>query len=348
MQPHIRIDAAPEHRQLGVLLVTGAPGWLADRLLASLAKEPPGTVERIRCLVHRTLAVDTPAWMKSVGVDVEIVRGDLTDPASLRAAVRGVDSIVHSAGIIHVDRIRDYYDVNTEGTRLLTEAAAAAGVERMVFLSTNAAGGKSRSAGQSLREDEPAKPLSHYGRSKYLGELAMFAVSGATERVALRPCMFYGPPVPPRHVEVFKRIMQGRMPLVGGGGFARSLTHIDHLVQGVRLSLTHPSAPGNTFYIADAQPYTTREVVEAMARALEVSPRWLHLPSVAASLAYELDTQVSRLDRYWQTLHLVGEANWNVGVSIEHARRQIGYAPPFALDDGMRSAVAWCRERNLL
>ena len=350
MQSHVRLEAGPASapRRLGVLLVTGAPGWLADRFLGSLVSEPPGTVDRVRCLVHRLHEVDTAAWSRSLGVDVEVVRGDLTDAASLRAAVRGVNSVVHAAGVIHVDRIRDYYDVNTEGTRLLTEAAAIAGVERFVFLSTNAAGGKSPSADHALREDETPRPLSHYGRSKWLGERAMFAVDKPIERAVLRPCMFYGPPVPPRHVEIFKRIRQGRMPLVGGGSFARSLTHVDHLVQAVRLALTTPGAVGNTFYVADARSYTTREVVEAMARALDVSPRWLHLPSVASSLAYGVDTWASRLGRYMQTVHLVGEANWHVRVSIEHARRQMGYDPTFTIDDGMRSAVAWCRERNLL
>lgn len=348
MQPPTERAARPAIRPLGTLLVTGAPGWLADRLVWSLAQQSPPPVERIRCFVQRSFDFDAEGWGRSVGTHVEVVRGDLADADSLRAAVRGVDSIVHAAGIIHVRRIRDYYDVNTEGTRRLTEAAASAGVERMVFLSTNAAGGKSPSAEHALREDEPAKPLSHYARSKWLAELAMFAVTTSMDRVVLRPCMFYGPPVPPRHVEVFKRIQHGRMPLVGGGLYARSLTHIDHLVQGVRLALSHPSAPGRTYYIADAHPYTTRGVVEAMARALGVEPRWLPLPGVAASLAYRVDSWASRLDRYLQTVHLVGEANWNVGVSIERARRDLGYEPRYTIDDGMRSAVEWCRERGLI
>jgi nucleoside-diphosphate-sugar epimerase len=348
MRPEPKTEPASADRALGVLLVTGAPGWFADRLLSWLAKAPPGTVERIRCLVHQSLDFDAASWARDFGMEVEVVRGDLLDARSLRSAVRGVDSVVHGAGIIHVERIREYYDVNTEGARLLTEAAAEAGVARMVFLSTNAAGGKAPTAGHAIVESDPFRPLSHYGRSKWLGELAMFAVATPMERVVLRPCMFYGPPVPPRHVDVFKRILRGRMPLVGGGDFARSLTHIDHLVQAVHLALVRPSAPGNTYYVADARPYTTVDVIEAMARALGVEPRWIPLPSVAASAAYVLDTWLSRLDRYWQTVHLVGEANWNVGVSIERARRDLGYDPPYAIDDGMRSAVAWCRERGLI
>ncbi len=348
MRPEANIERMSSNRDLGVLLLTGSPGWFADSFLSSLAHAPPGNLEKIRCLVQPSVDIDMAAWGGALGIRVEVVRGDLRDSASLRAALRGANSVVHAAGIIHVDRIRDYYDVNTEGTRTLTEAAAEAGVERMVFLSTNAAGGKSRSASEPMRESDPSRPLSHYGRSKWLGELAMFAVATPMERVALRPCMFYGPPVPPRHVEIFKRILHGRMPLVGAGQFARSVTHIDHLVQAARLALVRPAAVDNTYYVADAKSYTTGEVVRAMARALGAEPRWIPLPGATASVAHAVDTLLSRLDRYWQTLHLVGEANWHVGVSIERARRDLGYDPPYTIDDGMRSAVQWCRDRGLL
>jgi nucleoside-diphosphate-sugar epimerase len=335
-------------RSVGHLLVTGAPGWLADRLLASLAASPIPGLTRIRCLVHTDLAFDGAPYAQRTGADAEIVRGDLRDRASLRAAMRGVDTVLHAAGILHVRNTQEFYDVNTEGTRRLAEAAAEAGAGRFVFVSTNAAAGRSDSAGRLLTEDDPARPLSHYGRSKWLAEAALHALPGPMERVSLRPSMFHGPPVPRRHVELFRRVVHGRMPLVGGGKYARSVTHIDHLVQGVRLALFHPAAAGRTYYIADPKVYTTREVVEAMARALGVRPRWIHLPGFSASVAHEMDTQVARLGAYWQTLHLVGEANWHVGVSVDRARRELGYDPRFDIDHGMREAVEWCRREGLL
>lgn len=338
-----------KNRRWGTLLVTGAPGWLADALFASVAKDPPAGLQRVRCLVHHSVpATALREWRKSLGVDVEIVHGDLSDRDSLHRAVQGVTSILHAAAIIHVERIRDYYEVNTEGTRKLAEEAAAAGVERMVLVSSNAAGGKGTRAGRLIEESDPPRPLTHYGRSKFLSERAMFAVESPMERVVLRPCMFYGPPVPQRHVEVFRRVLHGRMPLVGDGSFSRSLTHIDHIVSASRLALSHRAAVGNTYYVADAEPYTLRSVIEAMAYGLGVEPRWLPVPSFASTIAHEVDTVVSRFDRYWQTTHLVGEANWHVGVSIERARRDLGFAPTRSAKEGMRGAVEWCRERGLI
>jgi nucleoside-diphosphate-sugar epimerase len=324
------------------------PGWLSDALLLDLARDPLPGLTGVRCLVDRKHTVDTKELQHRYGIDVEVIRGDLVDAASLEPAVEGVDTIVHGAAIMHVHRISEYYEINTEGTRRLARAAGRNGVGRFVYVSTNAAAGKSDSPQHLSQESEPDRPLSQYGRSKWLGERWLLAADGALEPVVLRSCMFYGPPVPSRHVEVYRRIVSGRMPLVGGGRYARSLTYIDNLVAGVRLATYKKAAAGQTYNIADAEPYTTKRVVEAMATALGVVPRYLRLPAFAASVAYEFDWLLSTAGRYQQEVHLVSEATWNVAVSIEKARRELGYAPRVGIDEGMREAVRWCRARGLL
>ena len=102
------------------------------------------------------------------------------------------------------------------------------------------------------------------------------------------------------------------------------------------------------YYVADRTPYTTRKVVEAMADALGVKPRFLPLPAFVADLAYKTDQVLSTMGVYAQTVHLVGEANWNVGVSIDKARAELTYAPAVAIEEGMRRAVEWCRARGQL
>lgn len=332
------------------LLVAGAPGWLADAFLESVARGGVRGVERVRCMFHASMMGQAGAYrdrFKAMSLDVEVVAGDLTDRASLERASRDVDLVVHGAAIMHPKHPRDYYVVNTRGARDFAEAAAAAGVRRFVFLSSNAAGGRSET-GSLMRESEPAKPMSPYGLSKRLAEEWVMNAPGSMERVVLRPCMFYGPPVPPRHVDVYKRIQTSFMPLVGGGDYARSLVYIDNLVQAVTLALTHPAAASQTYYVADAQPYTTRKVVDAMARALGVKPRYLRLPAFAARMAYEVDRVASIYDVYLQEVHLVGEADWNVGVSVDKARTELGYDPKVSLEEGMQRAVDWCRAGRLL
>jgi nucleoside-diphosphate-sugar epimerase len=332
----------------GTLLVTGAPGWLADAFLCSLARDPLDGVSRVRCLVHPKSTFDAQEPMRRWGIGAEIAHGDLLDVSSLERAVDGVDLVLHAAAIMHVRRIDEYYAINTQGTRQLALLAAKSGVRRFVYVSTNAAQGKSETPDRLMRETDPDKPLSHYGRSKWLGERWLFEAPGRMERVVLRPCMFYGAPVPPRHVEVYRRIQTGRMPLVGGGGYARSLTYIENLLQGVRLALCKPAAAGQVYNVADREPYTTRRVVDAMAQALGVRARYLPLPGIAASLARRTDNWLSTLGFYQQAIHLVGEANWNVGVSIDKARDELGYTPHVSIDDGMQAAVRWCRDKGQL
>ena len=72
------------------------------------------------------------------------------------------------------------------------------------------------------------------------------------------------------------------------------------------------------------------------------------MPAIGAPVAFLVDSMIARTGRYWRDVHLVGEANWNVGVSVEKSRTELGFEPDVSLEDGMARAVARCRERGLL
>jgi nucleoside-diphosphate-sugar epimerase len=232
----------------------------------------------------------------------------------------------------------------------LADAARRAGVRRFVFVSSNAAGGRCRSADEILDESMPARPASHYGKSKLEAEQALLAFHAPDrfEIVILRPSMFYGPPVPDRHVDIYRRVAAGTMPLVGGGDFRRSATHIDNLVEAVRLALVKPEASGQIYYVVDRNIYTTRRITESMAQALGVSPRFVRLPRLVGPIAAFLDELFDRISVYSAPMHLLGESHWHVAISSEKAARELGYSGAAQLQQGMDAAVAWCRERGLL
>lgn len=333
------------------LLVTGAPGWLCDRVLALLVQQR--RTLRIRCMVQRGFPTQKlDEWCKKHPEVTEVVFGDMTDPASLAAACSNAEGgiVLHAAGIIHPRRTRDWYAVNRDGTASLAASALNAGVRRFVYVSSNAAQGASMTGQTPLTEDMPCNPLSHYGKSKYEAELALQKLhqTGGFETVIARPCMFYGPPVPDRHVDIFKRIIKGRLPIVGDGQYARSLSYIDDLAAGIELCMHHPRAAGEIFNLCDAQVYTTRQIYDAMAAALGVAPKFTQLPAVSATAAYVVDSMLAGLGIYAQNFHLLGEANWNVGCSSQKATDKLGFKPKGNVQEGYKRAVAWCREQKLL
>ena len=330
------------------LLITGVPGWLSHAFIESLSQQNFHKISSIRCLIAPGVSVDRTAVEGLAKTALEFVEGDLRNKNMMLKAVEGVSHVLHTAGLIHVRKTQDWYDVNTAGTSNLFDAAAEAGAKRFVFVSSNAASGRSSSKDRLLTESETPKPLHHYGRSKLLAEQYMLNKKSKTEPVILRPCMFYGPPVPSRHVEIYRRIVNGRMPLIGTGEYARSVTHISTLVDACHLALTHENAPGQTYFVADKQVYTTGLIIDAMAQALGAKVKYLRLPRIVAPVAFSVDKLLASLGIYWQEMHLVGEADWHVGVSTSKIENELGLKSKVDLFEGMRDAVEWCRTRGLL
>jgi nucleoside-diphosphate-sugar epimerase len=325
------------------LTVTGVPGWLTYAFLESLRAAPLAGDDSVTALVHRAVTVDDS--LRSAYPNVSAwLPFDLALPGDARPLFAGCESVLHAAGIIHVRTPSQWDSINTEGTIALAAAAKAAGVRRFVFVSSNAAGGASATAADVLTEDTPARPLSRYGRSKLRAEEALLELHepGRFEIVNLRPSMFYGPPVPARHVDIYRRVKSGRMPLVGGGDYRRSVTHVQNLVHAVRLALVTPQAAGGTYYVVDDEIATTCSLVEAMADALGVPARFIRLPAFTGSLAYGADRLLEAAGLYSGPVHLLGESNWHVAISSAKAKRELGYAPQRSLQEGMREAVAWC------
>ena len=336
------------------LAVTGVPGWLTQALFDDLGASGLDQFSEVRGFVHPNFMSVSSELSKRNPALTSVHALDLAKPHAssngLESVLQGVDVLVHSAAVIHVRRTNDWYRINTHGTLQLAEAARAAGVRRFVFISSNAAGGRCESETQVLTESDPAQPLSHYGRSKWLAEQGLMRMHklGVFEIVVLRPSMFYGPPVPDRHIDVYRRIISGRMPMIGNGFYRRSITYIDNLVQATRLAMTHPAAAGEIFYVVDDPIYTTRSITEAMANALGVPLRMLRLPAIVGPAAQLTDRLLAAFGLYWQNLHLVGESHWHVALSCAKIKERLGYNPSMQLADGMRRAIQWCRSQGKL
>ena len=326
-------------------VVTGAPGWLGTSLVEALVQgvSYPGLEAapmQVRCVVMP--AVDASS-IQALGA--EVVRADLRDPRALSGCCEGAALVVHAAGIIHPNKIQELYDINADGTRNMLTEAIAAKAKRFIMVSSNSPAGLNASAAQLMVEEDPPRPYLAYGLSKLQAEWAVNDAyrSGAIETVIVRPCWFYGPHQPVRQTRFFNMIKGGRPIVVGRGDNLRSMTYIDNGVQGVLRAAHVEGAAGNTYWITDKRPYSMIEIINTVAKLLEVDVRPIYLPRVTSDVARLVDSLIQMTGFYNQEIHVAGELAANIAVSIDAARRDLDFEPTVALEEGMRRSIAWCR-----
>jgi nucleoside-diphosphate-sugar epimerase len=333
-----------------VVVVTGAAGWLGQNLVRALADR-----ERVRCLVA-TAEEARPLQLVSPAVDAVV--GDVRDPATADALFDGVPAgatVFHAAGVIHPGgRTRPLFDVNVGGTQLVLDRARRAGAGRFVHVSSNSPFGTNPHPGHRFTEDSPYDPYLAYGRSKLEAEQLVLRGHGRgdVEAVIVRPPWFYGPFQPERQSTWFRAVRTGRFPLVGDGAQQRSMVFTGNLVHGLLRAEASETAPGNAYWIADAEPYELREILETVraacaAEGLEVTGSVRSLPLAAARLAGAADRLLQQQGRYVQVVHVLGELGHSIACDVTRARDEIGYEPSTSLLEGMRASVRWCLERGI-
>jgi nucleoside-diphosphate-sugar epimerase len=332
-----------------VAVVTGAAGWLGQNLVRTLA----GTRERVRCLVH---SPGEAPLLEVVGPSVEAVVGDVRDPATVDRLFDAVGpaSVFHGAGVIHPEgRTRALFDVNVGGTQLVLDRARRAGVARFLHVSSNSPFGANPTPGDRFTEDSPYNPYLAYGQSKMEAEQLVQRSHdrGDVRAVIVRAPWFYGPFQPPRQTQFFSAVRRGMFPVPGPGTNRRSLVYTGNLVHGLLCAEAAEAATGRAFWIADAEPYELREVIQGVREALEaeglsVSRRQPHLPASVGVVAAALDAFLQRRGIYVQPVHVLGELKDTIACDVSRARAELGYEPRTSLVDGMRASIRWCLERG--
>jgi nucleoside-diphosphate-sugar epimerase len=333
-------------------VVTGASGWLGQNLVRALVRQPQR--RRVRCLVHDPYDA---ALLDVVSAKVETVVGDVRDPVAIDRLFEGVgrDSVFHAAGVIHPRRrTREMFDVNIGGTQLVLDRARRVQAERFVHVSSNSPFGANPTEDDLFTEESSYAPYMAYGQSKQEAEQL---VQRAYERgdqatVIVRPPWFYGPYQPARQTQFFAAVRRSRFPYVRPGTQRRSMVFTGNLVNGLLLAEAREAAAGQSYWIADAEPYALGDILRTVRAAMEaeglsVSRRRVpSMPRLCAVAAESVDRAAQSTGRYVQAAHVLGELKDTIACDIGKAKRELGYEPTIGLFEGMRMSIRWCLDRG--
>ena len=305
----------------GLVVVTGADGFAGRAVCAHFR----ATGVRFRGLV-RALSGETVARPDM------LTAGDLdtTSGETIANVLRDAGTVVHLAGRAHVMHETAtapraaFRTANVAATERVARAAAAAGARHFVFASSVKVNGEATPMDRPFRESDPPDPRDDYAASKWEAECVLAAVARDTGLAVtvLRLPLLYGPGAKGNFARLTEAIARG-MPLpLGGIDNRRSLLGLGNFVDALDAVLGQWE-PGTTvtYFLADASPVATPQLVRAIAEALGVSPRLLYIPPSLLRLASACVGKGAAFER------LVG----SLVVDTSAFRTRFGWQPPRSL-----------------
>jgi UDP-glucose 4-epimerase len=255
------------------VLITGATG-LVGRALGPLLAEAG-----YRLRVALRTAADLPT-----GIAETVVVGDISAVTDWRPALADVDLVVHAAARAHIPhdnpKNRAVYDaVNAHGTRLLAHAAARAGVQRFVYLSSIKVPGETTTQRPYEASDLP-DPRDDYGKSKLQGEgyLLQAAAGTGMQAVIVRPPLVYGPGVRANFLRLMRWVdSQWPLPL-GAISNRRSLISVWNLCDLIETLLATQRPAAGVWLVSDGEDPSTPELVRRLGGAMQRRVRLVPVP----------------------------------------------------------------------
>ena len=307
-------------------LVTGGAGFIGSHLVDALLARG----DRVRVLDD----FSTGGWdnLADVRDRIEMMEGDITDPSTVRSAIRDVEVVFHQAALASVPRSvanpMATHRVCVDGTLQVLQAARDAKVRRVVYAASSSAYGNS--ARLPKRESDPTAPLSPYAAAKLAGEhyCAAFSEVYGLETVRLRYFNVFGPRQTPDSpyaavIPLFIRALtSGQSPTIHGDGEqSRDFTFVADVVRANLLAASAPGVSGRLYNVACGRRTSLLELVALLNELLGTNIAPTHAAPRVGDVKHSL-------------------------ADIERAREELGYRPTTDMKEGLRRCLAWQQARG--
>ncbi len=298
------------------VLLTGATGFIGSHVLEQILSQEDRI--RVYALPETVPQIRHPDR-------VEIVIGDLSESASLRRAVAGIETVYHLAALLPGSPHTELMRVNMDGTEHLLQASSTAGnVRRFVFTSSVAVyEGAFYPEAWPLTEVSQVRPrgpqsLRSYGLSKAAAERCIQEYAGnyGFEYVVLRPSTSYGQGSKLME-DLVRRVLAD--PWAGTGRLARQtmqLIHVRDLAEVIARAGVHPAAANGTFNVSGTETYMYRNIAAMIRRLAGFLDEGTLLPDPS---------------RIWRRYVLIYD--------VEKAQKQLGFNPRVTLHEGLAEVV---------
>jgi len=323
------------------IFISGATGFVGGHLAENLIKEN----HEIKTLVRKSSDV---SFIKTLGVD--ITYGDITDYASVKAAMEGCELVYHAASSRFSTSIKYpvYYDVNVKGTRNVMHTAIETGVSHVVYCSTVGVYGWSCKI--PVDENTPLNPNGLYSKTKLEGErlVSKYCDKYGISAVIARLTSVYGP----RDffwLKLFQDIVKKRFIMIGSGKSHHHITYIDDIVQGLKLCGKMQNSSAKSYIIGSKEIPTVAQIVKTIAEESGVHLQVKKIPAPPFAATYKV---FRLLTKGFSTEPLImRKINFFIKehmYDISKARNELNYLPKISLREGIKQTLCWYLEYGYL
>lgn len=307
------------------ILVTGASGFVGKAFCAEALERGI----QVRSVIRSGKKLQS-------SLDCFVIDDMISMPDWLDA-LHGCDAVIHLAARVHImretadDPLSEFRLLNVAGTEHLARSASAAGIKRFVYVSSVKVNGEETNHDEVYTELDMAAPQDPYGISKWEAEKKLQQISEETglEIVIVRPPLVYGAGVKGNFAQLISAVAKGVPFPFASVKNKRSLIYVRNLVDALMLCVTHPKAAGNTYLVSDAEAVSTPELLRKISLAMGKQPRLFPCPSILLKLAAKLFRKTEQISRLLSSLQ----------VDSSKIRRDLGWVPPYSLDDGLKATV---------
>lgn len=320
--------------------ITGGTGFIGSHLADTLLSDPKWG--QIKCLVR-----SREKWLE--GKNYIRVNGDLHSIHEIEKALHGVDVIFHIAAIVKAPDQKKYDYANVDATENMIRLSKKCGIKKLVILSSLAAAGPSY--GSPRTEEDPAQPISMYGKSKLKMEKMIHTQAGDDQSITiLRPPAVYGP----REEQIFtlfQLMRRGIAPIIGDGEHPKiSLIYVDDLIQAI-LKAAEQTTPGiQSYFVSDGNITSwnhIKEIVETVLGKKSISIRLR--PEWVKKIAGVIETTATFFGSY----PVINREKANEMIlewtcSTDKARKELNYEPQYTLEEGLSRTLRWYKKYKWL